>query len=192
MSRPSAGCSRTWRSKIVDADGRIVPRGQTGELLTRGYSVMLGYWADEARTREAIDAARWMHTGDLATIDDQGYCNIVGRVKDMVIRGGENIYPREIEEFLYQHPRSRTCSASACPTPSTARNSAPASSCAKASRRPSRTFATFCDGQDRALQDSALRPLHDELSDDRHRQGGQVSAARADLPRAGVQEIAAA
>ena len=77
----------------------------TGELLTRGYSVMLGYWADEARTREAIDAARWMRTGDLATIDDQGYCNIVGRVKDMVIRGGENIYPREIEEFLYQHAK---------------------------------------------------------------------------------------
>jgi fatty-acyl-CoA synthase len=91
--------------KVVAADGRIVPRGQTGELLTRGYSVMLGYWADEARTREAIDAAGWMHTGDLATIDDEGYCHIAGRVKDMVIRGGENIYPREIEEFLYRHPK---------------------------------------------------------------------------------------
>ncbi|HVQ12720.1 MAG TPA: AMP-binding protein [Vicinamibacterales bacterium] len=91
--------------KIVDADGRTVPRGHTGELLTRGYSVMRGYWGDEARTRVAIDAARWMHTGDLATIDDHGYCSIVGRVKDMVIRGGENIYPREIEEFLYQHPK---------------------------------------------------------------------------------------
>ena len=91
--------------KIVDSVGRIVPRGHAGELLTRGYSVMLGYWDDEARTREAIDGARWMRTGDLATIDDQGYCNIVGRVKDMVIRGGENIYPREIEEFLYQHAK---------------------------------------------------------------------------------------
>ncbi|CUA82321.1 MULTISPECIES: AMP-binding protein [Gulbenkiania] len=90
--------------KIVDPEGRIVPRGQTGELLTRGYSVMLGYWEDEARTREAIDVAGWMHTGDLATLDESGYCNIVGRVKDMVIRGGENIYPREIEEFLYRHP----------------------------------------------------------------------------------------
>jgi fatty-acyl-CoA synthase len=89
--------------KVVDDAGRVVPRGQKGELLTRGYSVMLGYWADEVRTREAIDAARWMRTGDLATIDDQGYCNIVGRLKDMVIRGGENIYPREIEELLYQH-----------------------------------------------------------------------------------------
>ncbi len=91
--------------KIVDADGRIVSPGVTGELLTRGYSVMRGYWGDEARTREAIDAARWMHTGDLATIDEDGYCNIVGRIKDMVIRGGENIYPREIEEFLYKHPK---------------------------------------------------------------------------------------
>jgi fatty-acyl-CoA synthase len=91
--------------KVVDRDGRIVPRGTPGELLTRGYSVMLGYWGDEERTREAIDAARWMHTGDLATIDTEGYCNIVGRIKDMVIRGGENVYPREIEEFLYRHPK---------------------------------------------------------------------------------------
>ncbi|HJV07526.1 MAG TPA: AMP-binding protein [Chromobacteriaceae bacterium] len=91
--------------KIVDSEGRVVPRGETGELLTRGYSVMLGYWGDEARTRDAIDAAGWMHTGDLATLDEEGYCNIVGRVKDMVIRGGENVYPREIEEFLYSHPK---------------------------------------------------------------------------------------
>ncbi len=91
--------------KIVDLNGRIVPRGTPGELLTRGYSVMLGYWGDQERTREAIDAARWMHTGDLATIDAEGYCNIVGRIKDMVIRGGENVYPREIEEFLYRHPK---------------------------------------------------------------------------------------
>jgi fatty-acyl-CoA synthase len=90
--------------KIVDGNGRIVPPGVPGELLTRGYSVMRGYWDDEARTREAIDAGRWMHTGDLATIDAEGYCNIVGRIKDMVIRGGENIYPREVEEFLYTHP----------------------------------------------------------------------------------------
>jgi len=91
--------------KIVDADGRIVPRGVKGELLTRGYSVMLGYWGDEDKTRETIDAARWMHTGDLAVIDDDGFATIVGRAKDMVIRGGENIYPREIEEFLYKHPK---------------------------------------------------------------------------------------
>ena len=82
----------------------VVPRGTPGELLTRGYSVMLGYWDDPERTAEAIDAQRWMHTGDLATMDADGYVNIVGRIKDMVIRGGENVYPREIEEFLYTHP----------------------------------------------------------------------------------------
>jgi fatty-acyl-CoA synthase len=90
--------------KIVDSAGRIVPPGATGELLTRGYSVMRGYWGDPAGTAAAIDAARFMHTGDLATIDAEGYCNIVGRLKDMVIRGGENVYPREVEEFLYTHP----------------------------------------------------------------------------------------
>jgi fatty-acyl-CoA synthase len=91
--------------KIVDGEGRVVPPGVSGELLTRGYSVMQGYWNDEARTREAIDKAGWMHTGDLAVIDDEGYCNIVGRIKDMVIRGGENVYPREIEEYLFKHPK---------------------------------------------------------------------------------------
>ncbi|HEV2678015.1 MAG TPA: AMP-binding protein [Aliidongia sp.] len=91
--------------KIVDGEGRIVPRGQPGEILTRGYSVMLGYWNDPERTAEAVDTAGWMHTGDLGVIDDEGYCNIVGRIKDLVIRGGENIYPREIEEFLFRHPQ---------------------------------------------------------------------------------------
>ena len=103
--------------KIVDAEGRIVPRGTPGELLTRGYSVMLGYWDDEEKTREAIDPARWMHTGDLATIDDEGYCNIVGRIKDMVIRGGENVYPREIEEFLYRHPKIQDVQVIGVPDP---------------------------------------------------------------------------
>ena len=93
--------------KNIDADGNTVPVGQPGELCTRGYSVMLGYWEDEERTREAVDPEGWMHTGDLATIDAEGYCNIVGRVKDMVIRGGENVYPREVEEFLYRHPNIR-------------------------------------------------------------------------------------
>jgi len=91
--------------KILDADGNSVPRGTQGELCTRGPSVMLGYWDDEARTAEAIDADGWMHTGDIGTIDDEGYGNITGRIKDIVIRGGENIYPREIEEFLYRHPK---------------------------------------------------------------------------------------
>ena len=91
--------------KIIDADGHIVPPGVPGELCTRGYLVMQRYWNDTDHTQEAIDSARWMHTGDLATLDSEGYCNIVGRIKDMVIRGGENIYPREIEEFLYRHPK---------------------------------------------------------------------------------------
>ncbi len=90
--------------KLVDEMGRIVPAGTPGELCTRGYNVMLGYWGDEEKTRQVLDPAGWMHTGDLAVLDEAGYCNIVGRMKDMVIRGGENIYPREIEEFLYRHP----------------------------------------------------------------------------------------
>ncbi|MDT4925162.1 MAG: fatty-acyl-CoA synthase, partial [Pseudonocardiales bacterium] len=91
--------------KIIDpATGRTVERGMPGELCTRGYSVMLGYWGDPERTAESIDSGRWMHTGDLATMDSDGYLNIVGRIKDLVIRGGENVYPREIEEFLYTHP----------------------------------------------------------------------------------------
>jgi fatty-acyl-CoA synthase len=91
--------------KIVDpATGAVVPRGAAGELCSRGYIVMRGYWNNDEATRQAIDPARWMHTGDLATMDEQGYVNIVGRIKDMIIRGGENIYPREIEEFLYGHP----------------------------------------------------------------------------------------
>ena len=90
--------------KIIDEDGRVVRRGTPGELCTRGYSVMQGYWGEPERTREVLDVAGWMHTGDLAVLDAQGYCSIVGRVKDMIIRGGENISPREIEEFLYRHP----------------------------------------------------------------------------------------
>jgi fatty-acyl-CoA synthase len=91
--------------KVVDPEtGRIVARGESGEFCTRGYSVMLGYWNEPGKTTEAIDQAGWMHTGDLATMDDDGFVNIVGRIKDMIIRGGENVYPREIEEFLYAHP----------------------------------------------------------------------------------------
>jgi fatty-acyl-CoA synthase len=91
--------------KVVDPEsGRVVPRGEPGELCTRGYVVMLGYWENSEETAGAIDRAGWMHTGDLATLDADGYANIVGRIKDMVIRGGENVYPREVEEFLYQHP----------------------------------------------------------------------------------------
>jgi fatty-acyl-CoA synthase len=103
--------------KIVDPEGRAVPRGATGEFCTRGYSVMKGYWNDPEKTRDAIDEAGWMHTGDLATMDEQGYVNIVGRLKDMVIRGGENVYPREIEEFLYTHPKIQDVQVIGVPDP---------------------------------------------------------------------------
>jgi fatty-acyl-CoA synthase len=91
--------------KIIDAEGRVAPRGTPGELCTRGYSVMRGYWNQADKTAEVLDPARWMHTGDLATLDEAGFCNIVGRIKDLVIRGGENVYPREVEEYLYRHPK---------------------------------------------------------------------------------------
>ncbi|MGO8914429.1 MAG: AMP-binding protein [Stellaceae bacterium] len=103
--------------KIVDGEGRIVAPGVAGELCTRGYSVMLGYWGDDERTAEAIDRAGWMHTGDLATLDADGYCNIVGRIKDMVIRGGENVYPREIEEFLFRHAKVEAVQVVGLPDP---------------------------------------------------------------------------
>ena len=90
--------------KIVDEEGKVVPRGKLGELCVRGYSVMLGYWEDEDKTREVIDIAKWMHTGDIAEIDDEGFIKIKGRIKDVVIRGGENLFPKEIEDFLYTHP----------------------------------------------------------------------------------------
>ncbi|RQR43786.1 MULTISPECIES: AMP-binding protein [unclassified Burkholderia] len=102
--------------KIVDPNGEIVPVGATGELCTKGYSVMLGYWDDDAKTREVL-VDGWMHTGDLATLDADGYCNIVGRLKDMVIRGGENVYPREIEEFLFRHPKIQSAQVFGVPDP---------------------------------------------------------------------------
>jgi fatty-acyl-CoA synthase len=93
--------------KIVDESGRIVPRGEPGELCTRGYSVMIGYWGEEDKTRDVVETSGWMHSGDLASLDEAGYCRIIGRIKDLVIRGGENISPREVEEYLYCHPAVR-------------------------------------------------------------------------------------
>ncbi|MGB8840481.1 MAG: AMP-binding protein [Aliidongia sp.] len=133
--------------KIVDAEGCIVPTGTPGELLTRGYSVMLGYWNDPARTAEAIDAAGWMHTGDLATLDPAGYCRITGRIKDVIIRGGENIYPREIEEFLYRHPKIQDVQVIGVPDPKYGEEV-----CAWVRLRPgelldAETLRQFCQGQ---------------------------------------------
>ncbi len=104
--------------KVVDPEtGQTVPRGTLGEFCTRGYSVMLGYWNNEAATASSIDSAHWMHTGDLAVMDDEGYVNIAGRIKDMIIRGGENVYPREIEEFLYRHPKVKEVQVIGVPDP---------------------------------------------------------------------------
>ncbi|MCF8469481.1 MAG: AMP-binding protein [Parvibaculum sp.] len=103
--------------KAIDADGKTVPRGEPGELCTRGYSVMAGYWGEPEKTAEAVDAEGWMHTGDLATIDAEGYGNIVGRLKDMVVRGGENVYPREIEDYLYRHPKVEDVAVVGVPDP---------------------------------------------------------------------------
>lgn len=133
--------------KIIDEHGCIVPRGTPGELCTRGYSVMLGYWGDEEKTREAVDAAGWMHTGDLATIDDEGFCNIVGRIKDLVIRGGENLYPREVEEFLYRHPKVQDVQVIGVPDPKYGEEL-----CAWVVLRSGETLTeaelkAFCDGQ---------------------------------------------
>lgn len=133
--------------KIIDGDGRVVPRGQTGELCTRGYNVMLGYWEDPDRTAEAIDRAGWMHTGDLATMDADGYCKIVGRIKDLVIRGGENVYPREIEEFLYRHPAIQDVQVFGVPDARYGEEI-----CAWIKLRPGETLTAegvkaFCDGQ---------------------------------------------
>ena len=101
----TVGRAMPWvEIKVVDEEGRVVHVGEKGEICTRGYSVMQGYWNDEERTAETIDSAGWLHSGDIATMDEAGYVRIVGRIKDMIIRGGENIYPREVEEFLYQHP----------------------------------------------------------------------------------------
>jgi fatty-acyl-CoA synthase len=133
--------------KIVDGEGRVVPPGTPGELCTRGYSVMLGYWNDAERTAEAIDPAGWMHTGDLATLDADGYCNIVGRIKDMVIRGGENVYPREIEEFLFRHPKIEAVQVVGVPDPRYGEEL-----CAWIKLKPGSTAGTdeiqgFCRGQ---------------------------------------------
>ncbi len=134
--------------KIVDPDtGAVVPIGQRGEFCTKGYSVMHGYWGDETKTREAIDADGWMHTGDLATMDAEGYVNIVGRIKDMVIRGGENIYPREIEEFLYRHPQVQDVQVVGVPDPKYGEEL-----CAWIIAKPGTTpteddIRTFCKGQ---------------------------------------------
>ncbi len=161
--------------KVVDPEnGLTLPRGEPGELCTRGYSVMLGYWNEPEKTAEAIDAARWMHTGDIGIMDSDGYLNITGRIKDMVIRGGENIYPREIEEFLYTHPDVLDAQVVGVPDVKYGEEL-----CAWVTLREgaepltARGRAGVRRGQARPLQDPALRRGRRRVPDDRHRQGAQ-------------------
>ncbi len=134
-------------AKIVASDGTTVPRGERGELCTRGYSVMLGYWDEPERTREAIDEGGWMHSGDLAVIDEEGYCNIVGRLKDMVIRGGENIYPREVEEFLFCHPDIEDVQVVGVPDPGYGEELCAWIRLRAGSRASAEDIVAFCRGQ---------------------------------------------
>jgi fatty-acyl-CoA synthase len=133
--------------KIVDEAGEVTARGVAGEVCTRGYSVMLGYWDDPERTAEAIDPEGWMHTGDLGVIDDDGYGNIVGRIKDMVIRGGENIYPREIEEFLYTHPKVADVTVVGLPDPKMGEELCAWVRLAPGERADEEEIRAFCRGQ---------------------------------------------
>ena len=171
--------------KIVDAEGRIVAPGAPGELLTRGYSVMLGYWNDEEKTAEAIDRAGWMHTGDLATLDEDGYCNIVGRIKDMVIRGGENVYPREVEEYLFRHPKIESAQVVGVPDPRYGEEIVRLDQAQAGRDGEARGHPRLLRRPDRALQDPALHPLRRRLPNDRDRQGAEIPDARGNDPRIG-------
>jgi fatty-acyl-CoA synthase len=133
--------------KIVDDNGQLVPRGERGELCTRGYCVMKGYWGDEAKTHEAIDESGWMHSGDLATVDDDGYFRIVGRLKHMIIRGGENIYPREIEEHLYTHPDVESVEVFGVPSDRYGEEVAAWVKCKPSATATAEDLRAFCDGQ---------------------------------------------
>jgi fatty-acyl-CoA synthase len=165
--------------RIVDpAMGTTLPRGAAWEFCTRGYSVMRGYWDEEVRTREAIDAEGWMHTGDVARMDEAGYVNIVGRLKDVVIGGGENIYPREVEEFLYTHDAVQEVQVFGVPDPKYGEEL-----CAWVRLRPGTSaneeaIRGVLPRSHRALQNPALRTLRGELPDDRHWQDAEVQDAR--------------
>jgi fatty-acyl-CoA synthase len=133
--------------KIVDEAGRIVPPGVPGELLTRGYCVMPAYWNDPERTAKAIDKAHWIASGDIATLDKDGYCNIVGRLKDMVIRGGENIFPREIEEFLFTHPKIEDVQVIGVPDPKYGEEVCAWIKLHSGEEMTAEELRTFCQGQ---------------------------------------------
>ena len=166
--------------KIVDPEtGRTVPRGEAGEFLARGYPVMRGYWNDPERTAEAIDQYRWMHTGDLATMDDDGYVRVVGRIKDMVIRGGENVYPREIEEFLYTHPQIADVQVIGVPDERYGEELMAWVVLRPGGEVGDDELREFCRGQIAHYKIPRYFKFVDALPDDRHRQGPEVQDARA-------------
>ena len=177
--------------KLIDPlTGATVPRGEPGELLTRGYSVMAGYWNDPERTAEAVDEHGWMHTGDLATMDDEGYLNIVGRSKDMVIRGGENIYPREVEEFLHTHPDVLEAAVIGVPDERYGEELMAWIRVRQGVELSEDDVRGLLRGPDRPLQAPAVRQVRRRVPDDGHRQGPEVQDARgrdrgARPPRAG-------
>ena len=159
-------------------------RGVTGEFCTRGYSVMQGYWDEPERTAESIDADRWMHSGDLAVMAEDGYVNIVGRIKDMVIRGGENVYPREVEEYLYTHPDVEDVQVIGVPDDALRRGADGVGQGAAGRRRRPGGAARVLPRQDRPLQGAAVRQARRRLPDDGHRQGPEVQDARTGRRRA--------
>ena len=154
-------------------------RGEPGELLTRGYSVMAGYWNDPERTAEAVDAHGWMHTGDLATMDEDGYLNIVGRSKDMVIRGGENIYPREVEEFLHTHPDVLEAAVIGVPDERYGEELMAWIRLREGAALSEDDVRAYCEGRIAHFKRPRYVRFADELPDDRHRQGPEVQDARA-------------
>ena len=179
-ARPSAGDGRTSRSRSpTRSAGRAVARGEAGEFQARGYPVMRGYWNDPERTAEVIDAGRWMHTGDLATMDEHGYVRIVGRIKDMIIRGGENVYPREIEEFLHTHPNVADVQVIGVPDERYGEELMAWIVPRAGHIAERRVDQRVLPRPDRPLQDPALRQVRRRLPDDGHRQGAEVQDARA-------------
>ncbi len=174
---PGAPARARSRSSIRQT-GQVVPVGERGELCTRGYSVMLGYWDNEEATRTSIDAARWMHTGDLAVMDDEGYLNIVGRIKDMIIRGGENVYPREIEEFLYSHPKIQDVQVIGVPDEKYGEEIMAWVQAARGAGDHRGRDPRLLPRQDRPLQDPALRQVRRRVPHDGDRQGAEVPDAR--------------
>ena len=159
---------------IRDSHGEIVAVSETGELCTRGYSVMKGYWGDETRTNESIDSDGWMHSGDLAVLDNDGFCNVVGRVKDMVIRGGENIYPKEIEDFFYKNKKIKYVQVFGVPDPKFGEEVCAWVVLKEEGGLTEEELRKFCEWSDCPLQDTSLYPHQARAADDGFRQSAEI------------------